>query len=83
MAKLPTNCPSGSRYKLQHYMSFKKGGSSIRHISLKDIVIKMLFAVCNHADIEPKLKPLMGKELNNRTSNSTNKGRLDIRGREV
>ena len=43
----------------------------------------MLSEVCKDIEIEPKLTPLTGEELGNRTGNTANEGRLDIRGRRV
>ena len=40
---------------------------------------KMLSEVYKEIGIEPKLAPLMGKELDNKTAKTTNKARLDIR----
>ena len=39
----------------------------------------MLSEVCKETEIEPKLTPLTGEELDNKTANTTNEARLDIR----
>ena len=39
----------------------------------------MLLEACRDVEIEPKLTPLTGKELNSRIANTTNEARLDIR----
>ena len=39
----------------------------------------MLSEVCKDIEIEPKLKPLRGRELGNGAANTTNEARLDIR----
>ena len=65
-------------------MSFKKGGFvSIRHNDLRYLSAKVLSEVCKDIEIEPKLTPLTGEELDSRTANTTNKARLDIRARGV
>ena len=60
-------------------MSYKKGGFvSIRHNDLIDLTANMLSKVCKEIEIEPKLTPLTGEKLDNRTANTTNEARLDI-----
>ena len=50
---------------------------------LRDLTAKMLSKVCKDIEIEPKLTPWMGEELDSRTANTTNEARLDIRARGV
>ena len=60
----------------------KKGGfASVRYNDLRDLPANMLSEVCKDIEIEPKLTPLTGEELDSRTANTTNEGRLDIRAR--
>ena len=61
---LPTSCPCGSKFDIQHCMSFKKGGFiCIQHDDLGDQTANMMSEVCKDIDIEPKLTPLPGEEL--------------------
>ena len=61
-------------------MSFKKGGFIyIRHNNLRNLTANMMSEVCKDTQIEPKLTPLFGEELQGRTSNNSNKKKLDIR----
>ena len=84
IAHLPTTCPCGSRFTVQHCMSCKKGGFvSIRHNDLRDLTANMLSEVCKDVEVEPKLTPLTGKVLGSRTANTTNDARLDIRARGI
>ena len=84
ISRLPTICPCGSKFNIQHCMSCKKGGFvSIRHNNLRDLTAKILSEVCNDTEIEPQLQPLTGEVLNNRTANRSNEARLDIRARGV
>ena len=70
--QVPTTCPCGNNFDIQHNMSCKKGGfMSLRHNNLRDLTSK-------DTEIEPKLKPLFGDELQGRTSNTSNKARVDI-----
>ena len=65
-----------------HGMSCKKGGFIyIRHNNLRDLTANMISEVCKETKIEPKLSPLSGEELQSRTSNNSNKGRVDIKTR--
>ena len=55
-------------FSIQHCMSCKKGGFiSIRQSILRNLTTKMLSKVCKchnaKTEIEPRLTPLMGKEL--------------------
>ena len=56
---------------------------SIRHNYLRDLTANMLSKVCKDIEIEPKLTPLTGEELNSRTANTLNETRLDIRSHRV
>ena len=66
-------------------MSCKKGGFGyIRHSDLPDLAAltaNMMSEVCEDTETEPKLTPLSGEELQGRTSNNSNKARVDIRTR--
>ena len=56
-------------------MSFKKGGFvSIRHNNLRDLTAKILSEVCKDIEIESKLIPLTGEELDSRTANIRARG---------
>ena len=61
-------------------MSCKRGGFiSIRHNDLRELTANMMSEVCKDTEIEPKLTLLSGEELQGRTSNNSNKARVDIR----
>ena len=63
-------------------MCCKKGGFIyIRHNDLRDLTATMMSDVCKDTKIEPKLTPLSVEELQGRTSNNSNKVKLDIRTR--
>ena len=47
-----------------------------------DQTANMMSEVCKDTEIEPKLKPLSGEELQDRTPNNSNKERVDISGNE-
>ena len=82
IANLPTFCPCGSKFDIQHSMSCKKGGFvSIRHNDLRDLIAGIVSDVCKDTEIEPILLPLSGEELHGRTTNRSNEARVDIRAR--
>ena len=75
--KLPTICPCGSKFDIQHSMSCKKGGFvTIRNKYLRHHTAKILSEVCNNAEIESK-RPK--QNLSNRNANRSNEARLDVR----
>ena len=47
--------------------------------NLRDLTVKIFPQVCKDREIEPKLTPLTGEELDSSTGNTTNEGRLDIK----
>ena len=82
ISKLPTTCPCRTKFDIQHSVSCKKGGFVIiRHNDLRDLTAKILSEVCCDTEIEPKLVPLSGEYLSNRTANGSNETRLDVRAR--
>ena len=79
---LSTLCSCSSKFDIQHSMSYKKGGLiCIRHNDLRDQTANMTSEVCKDTEIEPKLTPLSGEELQEGMPNNSNKGRVDIRTR--
>ena len=73
-------CPCGSKYDFQHSISCKKGGSvSIRHNNICDLTVNILRQVCNDVDVEAKLIPLAGEQLQYRSAITGDEARLDIR----
>ena len=80
---LPTSCPCGSKFDIQHSMSCRKGGFLyIRHNDLRDLTANMMSEVCKDTKIKSKLTPLSGEELQCRASNSSNEARVGIRTRD-
>ena len=61
---LPTSCPCRSKFDIQHSMSCKKGGFTyIRYNDLRDLTANMMSEACKDTEIEPKLTPSSGEEL--------------------
>ena len=77
---LRTSCPCDSTFDIQHRMSYKKDGfMCIRQNDLRVQTAIMISEVRKDTEIEPKLIPLSREELQDRTSNNSNKERVDIR----
>ena len=53
----------------------------MRHNDLRDLTVKILSEVCYDTEIAPRLVPLSGEDLSNRTANRSNEARLDVRAR--
>ena len=71
-----------SKFDIQYSMSCRKDGFiSIQHNDLRDLTANVMSEVSKDTEIEPKLTPLYGEELQGRTSNSSNEARVDIRTR--
>ena len=67
---------------IQHTMNCKKGGFiTIRHNDLRDLTANLLTEVCKDVDIEPQLLPVTGETFNNRTTNTSNEARVDIKSK--
>ena len=65
---------------IQHAMSCKKGGFiTIRHNDLRDLTANLLTEVCKDVDIEPQLLPVTDETFENRTTNTSNEGHVDIK----
>ena len=77
IANLPIFCPCGSKLEIQHSIICKKGGFvSIRDNDLRDLTARIVSEICKDTEIEPKLLPLSGEQLNRRTTNWSNEARL-------
>ena len=76
---LPTSCPWGSTFNIQHSMSCKKVGFiTIRRNDLRDRTANITPEVSKDTEIEPKLTALSGEELQSRAQNNSNEARVDI-----
>ena len=82
LINIPSTCSCRSKMTIQHAMSRKKGGfSTIRHNDLRDLITNLLTEVCKDVDIEPQLLPVTGETFDNRTANTSNEVRVDIKSR--
>ena len=84
---LATSCPCGSKFDIQHNISCKKSGfiyirPLLLHNDLRDLITNMMSQGFKDTEIEPKLTPLCGEELQGRTSNNSNESINSNMGRE-
>ena len=70
------------QYDFQHSMNCKKGGLvSIHHNDIRDLTANILREVCNDVEVEAKLIPLTGEQLQYWSAITGDEARLDIRAR--
>ena len=78
---VPSMCPCGKNYSVDHAMSCaKRGFMRARHDELRDVIGNLLSEVCNDVAIEPHLTPVTGENLP-RSSNTGDDARLDVSAR--
>ena len=76
---LPSTCPCGERYDLDHALNCKRGGFVImRHNNVRDFEANLLSKVCTDVQKEPSLQPLTGERI---AGHSEEGARPDIRAR--
>ena len=78
---LPSMCPCGKRFDVDHAMSCMKGGFiHRRHDDVRDLFATLLKDVCHDVEVEPHLETLTGEVLSN-SANSSDEARLDFSAR--
>ena len=76
---LPSNCPCGQKYTLDHALNCKLGGFvTIRHNTIRDFEANLLRQTCKDVEVEPALQPLEGEQLRGLAGDGA---RPDIRAR--
>ena len=79
---LPSHCACGAAFDSNHALSCAKGGFTIvRHDEIRDLTASLLDEVCHDVEIEPRLQPLSGEQLNQASGISNPDARLDIKAR--
>ena len=77
---LPSTCPRGNRFDVDHAMSYMKGGFvHRRHDDVRDPFTSLLKDVC-HDEVKPHLQPLTGEVLIS-SANSYDEACLDVSAR--
>ena len=78
---MPTVCPCGEPFEVNHAMNCKRGGFvSARHDCIRDFEEKLLSQVCIDVESEPHLQPLSNEQLS-AGANTSAEARLDLRAR--
>ena len=79
---LPSNCPCGERFTVDHAQICKLSGFiHMRHNDPTDFLASCMKEVHNDVEVEPKLQPLTGELFRHRTTNTDPDARADIRVR--
>ena len=79
---LPSMCPCGSSFTVNHALSCKKGGYiHERHDNVKDTLTKLLSKVCRDVESEPHLIPITKERFELKSANVTDEARLDIKAK--
>ena len=81
LKRLPTVCPCGKPYDVDHAMNCMKGGFiNQRHNRVRNLLANVLSEVQKDVAIEPVLMPITGEELPD-AANTADEARLDISAR--
>ena len=82
LKRMPSHCPCGSHYSLEHALNCKKGGFiSNRHNEVRRITADLLKEVCIDVEEEPLLQEITGEVFKARTAKVEKDARLDISAR--
>ena len=77
---LPSTCPCGSTFNVEHALNCKKGGFiAQRHDNLRDLFTNLLTKVCKDVQVEPHLLPVTNETFEHRTANTSSEARLDVK----
>ena len=78
---MPTNCPCGSSFDVQHALDCPLGGfRTIQHNEVRDLLAQcMKEAGHTYVEIEPKLQPLSGESFKYKSANKDVEARSDIK----
>ena len=78
--RLPAHCSCGAPFTTEHAFSCSKGAfPSIRHDRIRDITAQLLTETCHNVEVEPHLQALAGETFNERTANTEDNARLDVK----
>ena len=77
MKGMPSTCPCGQKFDLNHAMNCKRGGFVIiRHNNVRDFEANLLKTMHNDVEIEPALQEITNKKIPGTTNDEA---RSDIR----
>ena len=79
LENLPSSCPCGERYTVDHAQICKMSGFiHMRHDDPTDFIASCMKEVYNDVEVEPKLQPLTGESFWHCTTNTDPDARADI-----
>ena len=82
LKNLPSECPCGSKFNVNHALNCHRGGFvNNRHDSVRDFESELLNIVCNDVETEPALQRVANKQNYRASANTKDDARLDIRAR--
>ena len=82
LTRLPSKCPCGDTFSLQHALKCQKGGFLIqRHNELRDLTADLLAEVCKDVAVEPILESLSGETFELASAIRSDEARLDVSAR--
>ena len=82
LKRMPSHCPCGCHYSVEHALNCKKGGFiSNRHNEIRRITADLLKEVCIDVEEEPLLQEITGEVFKARTAKVEKDARLDISAR--
>ena len=78
---LPSKCPCGQSFNVNHGLNCKRGGFVImRHNNIRDFEANLMRKVCNDVETEPSLQPINGENVTGLTGDEA---KPDVRARGV
>ena len=82
ITNLPSTCPCGAQYSLNHSQICKLAGFvNMRHDDVTDFLAKCVKEVRNDVEVEPQLLSLTGETFRHRSANRQPDARADLRVR--
>ena len=82
LKRLPSHCPCGGIYSVEHALNCKKGGFiSNRHNEIRRITADFLKEVCLDVEEEPLLQEITGEIFKAKTTKTEKDSRLDLSAR--
>ena len=77
---LPSHCPDGNAFTVEHALSCPRGGYiALRHNEIRDVLAELMQETCCNVATEPELQPLRGEVFEHRKAVTADGARLDIR----
>ena len=81
-ARLPSQCPCGAAFSVNHALNCHRGGFTIiRHNEVRDFLAKQMNIVCKDIEIEPGLQEVEGEQFTTKSTLTGEQARTDIRAR--